>query len=926
METDKLRYKLTVDGNDITTDVLNAKARRFIKEYPQFQVDVRNDGGIYTTNSSFSNGKTVVMSASKDNGDNYIRIFNGEITEVATEYENSGRDTFIIKCSGATPFRSYYLSPCQITQGPGNLGSFFTGSPTDRNTVSWTKDSDGNYPNGILYKSGYSLSADSDTDIITDFEDIPYKIQFTNKTLLDATNFVSEVFATTFLFNDVAGTVAVYKDPVYTNFPTYSYTLSEERDISRLRLAENSREQYDRIILIGADPDLYAIIGSGVREYHYDDTQIRDPVTLLNKAAQQYRKRSLIKPRLEILCPPVTEDILGKRITIDESEHGISNYGNVVGVEHNLTPDHWESTIYLEGIDPTEGLLFTEIQRKIKEISTEAGSLGDVYLYGVATKSSAVSGIVTALMGFGTSSVTTAACSLSKGVLLKKPTNIVLDTTSGIQYVYSKIPAGDMKFRMREMNVIKCTNQPNSTLNVQLKENGTKSGSYTLLTNSIATSSVEKYPNAVGLDVANDQSFSYYWYKPIMANIQRLSTTNIKTSALPTIEGLENLSADYVWTGSTNSSVDIGNDNPVGSGATTSYLYMAFSTNLPTVSADYFEDMVIHRRHYTTTGSGGDYSEVELYFWNVSASLWELRDGPFTNSAETFSTLSYSSERTNEWVDDKGVFRVLIRQQPHLYTGGTYHLNYFDLYFKIKSYMEKWSGVRRLEKATYDATNQTIYLSYPIGVTYGIFLSESGGLPVESTRIWSAYEGQVPADMEFPNAPADLRCLPLNRLGLSCAKFATDPPRTIPLEIDGWGWVGEYTTEGNYRYISDILRENGYVYVDYETVYRSAMYSLPSAPIVNASSSRIMYSNAMDTASLYYDLADPHGPAYDVPIRVSYYQAREPYARFVVQSNSRIDQGIPLDGTKNIHIMLAIKTSSGASGTGSIDGQGCAVP
>lgn len=391
---DILTYKILIGPTSWdacnTGYFLGGTINNAMNEVPTSNLNFRNDAGYFSTGTQLTSGAIIVVSASINGGNNYFRLFSGTVGETNAGLTPSGEETFRVACYGADRLRLSHVSPNQVLMGPCDIGAVFTGSSTDRMGLPWESDDKGNYPNGLLYAMGYTLSAFSVKNMWETVSDIPGSLKLSQKTIFDAMKDTADSYGLVFYFDDFLNTFNIISDSCLAYFPTSSLTLSKGNEINNLEVRKTILDNSDKLLLIGQSPDLFFMRGSGPypwswggggnKEIIENASNISDADLLIKLGIQKHKLYTSSTIQIEITSIPITESVLGKRITLIDPERGINQYGNVVGTQYNIYTDRLETTLDIESSKKNQGKILAEILKELENKQKQNTDSADVYL------------------------------------------------------------------------------------------------------------------------------------------------------------------------------------------------------------------------------------------------------------------------------------------------------------------------------------------------------------------------------------------------------------------------------------------------------------------------------------------------------------------------------------------------------------------
>jgi len=971
---DRLRYLISIGGVDVTDDLISAQATWPIGEYQQAQIDLVNDNGKYTTNSTLIPGTSVILSASMDDGVTNYSMFSGEVLRVKTEYTQEGKDTFTIFGIGPSGFKAAQISPCQQSIGPCDIAAVYKGTPTDFNSQSWVTDSRGNYPNGLLYHTDYAYTGE--TDLYTGTNDVYTKMKLGGMSLFDAFKSFSDTFATTFDANNHVFNVA--RSPTYIDYTSTAFTATLGDNINAFDLSKDDSEQFDQITMIGAAEDNFFIKGFGSRESVILDSDIADYQTLIVKAKQTQLKAQNTKVNLSLDMVPVPNYLVGKKISIVDPLHGLSSFGNVVEQKHTLNPDRWATSLQCETRKAnTVAKLFTEIRTDLDSINKRT-STPVSYLNITASYTNAYGGNNSPLaLGYGTSGAYSANVNLVGGMGIRPLNKIVVDPVEGKEYIFASLPANDLRGRLREIvlygqNALIGAPPGTSSETFSYSRTTPVSGWAPQRTLSSA------YPFAVvSVQPDNNTTQSFYWWKPKDCDYVTYYATNGRV--VPAGDSPSDFFTLDQWRARATTSYGIddyskvkmsrdGGTSPDAlevfslTGYQELWLYMEIPTNWPDyitssiVLDDYIGFEVIKNDLAYYIPLFGNASTMVWYYNNKSSSwypmCYDYVPTKFTEDHSGWGTTSWHippatpTPKLGEILFDSDMrIRLAVKAYAPYNTTFSFETSYYFDYLsvKLKANPANCYPIAHqqmiTESCSYDVAWGRIATSKPIAWLYSIYLSGSidgsGNLHVAGEPIWDAGRGG-PYGGTAGLIAGNTNLLPLNKLNFDGKKYERG---ALGWYIDWkaelgkpriFGGAGMDVVKTRYdpnegRSIIDILEEQKSVVVVYETDW-SVDRPMPLLPSVPPTSYKFDWTNGtLVTGRIQSKAIDENATPYGTPMCVKYVYAQGgPIMRATV-SAGRIDQGIPV-GDKKVNIMISLVTSSLGPGLASISGVGCANP
>jgi len=388
---DRLAFRATVNGTAFYDKVMSADITHTFNAMSTCSIVVPNDDNKYNSSSLFAPGSTLEFEASKDGGASYTTLFSGTIRNLEFALSASGLHTMNISAQGGYYFSGIFVSPNQVVFRQCDIGHVFVGQKNDINGEPWNPDENGNYPDGLLYKTGYKYLPGSvwslyptvvaytepRPDAILDPPDLPGYFTFNAQKIFEVMNYFADTYGLMFFFDHKNKTCACYQDSTLTEFPPSSFKLVAGENISQRTFTKSDEDVYDSILMIGSTEDIFYIYGDGQYEQVFIDQNIKEVDMAIDGAEHRYDIHNNDKISGEVVTVPVSDDIFGKRIEIDGGY--MSQYGNVVSVTHRIREDRWETSIKLESERRTVPKLLSEIMDKI-ENKDKLQERGQVYI------------------------------------------------------------------------------------------------------------------------------------------------------------------------------------------------------------------------------------------------------------------------------------------------------------------------------------------------------------------------------------------------------------------------------------------------------------------------------------------------------------------------------------------------------------------
>ena len=256
-------HKVIVNGEDISHHVSNISVTSMeMDSYPVGRIQLANPIGIYTAdpdNSPMYRRNDVEIWASKDGGASYIRLLDGVITQPNATVSASGQSTMTLECIGGKNLDQMVISPnCAVIGARENIGDVFKGRATDVRGVAWTADADGNYPDGLLYKTGYEY--DGVSSLFDDDWDFPSNHSTGTYNIYNTIKNICKLYGLVFFIDDNNSKVTVLRKPSVAAFDqTTAFSFERGRNIEGVKDDSDQRRKYDKVVVIGSG--VHAIVG-----------------------------------------------------------------------------------------------------------------------------------------------------------------------------------------------------------------------------------------------------------------------------------------------------------------------------------------------------------------------------------------------------------------------------------------------------------------------------------------------------------------------------------------------------------------------------------------------------------------------------------------------------------------------------------------
>lgn len=315
----------------------------------------------------------ILLEASKDGGNTFHTLLKGVVMEPEHTVGGDGSTLIRLRCQGGGCLTHLAINPNNVAMGGfWGVAELFRGSPLTGNRGGdgvWDQDEQGNFPNGLLYKTGYRYEGVE--ELFEDLPDVPATYAPTNYYVFDAIREVCDTYGLIFFIDDEDGAIRVLESPTIAPFPPHPTARFERGfNISTLNDANDHRRIYDKVLVLGEG--VHYVKGEGHRVYIHRDTELSSIEDAMEVADKVYRRMVRVEDGPEwhqtvITAPPVVEKIVGRSAFIRDPSLSWEGYRNVVGLSHDISEGRWSSTITLESRQRTVPITLAEIMAKEDE-------------------------------------------------------------------------------------------------------------------------------------------------------------------------------------------------------------------------------------------------------------------------------------------------------------------------------------------------------------------------------------------------------------------------------------------------------------------------------------------------------------------------------------------------------------------------------
>src|SRR3990170_591576 len=364
MATQILKYSLVIDGESVSHDMTAANVREAANERPVATFDLANTNGKYTNPASFSDGQSVVFSASTD-GSTFARLHSGSIILRSAGVDANGRSLLSVQTRLATLDHAY-VSFNNAVHRDRDFGAIFTGSPTASDGSAWSQDGKGNYPNGLLYGTTVQWDPLNTSDIYPGSPDAPL-VFHGNRSIWDAAIGIADIYGFDVFLRPSGSEVYLSTLRRGTAAPSSGVTYTYGQDINADEISFEGSDNVSGVTIIG-DGGVYYRTGSPPYAQLIDQT-VRNYDQARERAKTWLELHTVSFPKGSVTVPADTRSLLGKRVTIADAARGFAApfIGNVIGVNHAIASDRWTTNLTLDNPPKETVKLLADVITEIKE-------------------------------------------------------------------------------------------------------------------------------------------------------------------------------------------------------------------------------------------------------------------------------------------------------------------------------------------------------------------------------------------------------------------------------------------------------------------------------------------------------------------------------------------------------------------------------
>jgi len=915
----QLTYKITLGGTEYQNHLTQASVSIDPSSLPTGTITLDNKDGRYS--ATFSAGNAAKIEGSIDGGTSYTTLLDGEIMVTRQILTANHEDTIVIECRGGKSLVSLMISPNQNVLKACNIGEVFTGTATDLNGTAWAADTDSNYPNGLLYKSGYEMDANSVTDLFAGVNDIYLATTLTEKYILAAMKYIAETFGLIFWIDDVNSKFLILEDSNIADFPAYSFTLEYGDNINYEEIFVDGTRTYDKVTLTGKDNAYFYTVGTGAKEIHIGDDRIIDLQTIINKCGQLYTLWNSDTAGAVVTSPPITDGIIGKKITTTDADRGLATYRNVVSMAHDITSDRWTTRVSLESGRRTLSKILDEIKEAQDE---EAGrrDIGQVYLSG-NLKPNATYGANSNVCAMGIGDDDAASAATPKSLkAIKAIGPFLYDAGNSKIYANAKFTSADFTGRIKEICVFAndgTDNDANALADGELDyreqtttfTRGAPDGDYQKLVDI-----TDSYPVKVQtISAENASNERYYTTVPIQctraitydsANVTYIPPNESsgfwdKANNTITSPELQRMARDDAYFFSDGRAV-------LGQFCT----LFEWDFGVPENCAAGLEKIIINCVGSGLT-AGPAFANMNIYIWDYTGSAWVYCTA--MNGALDYEKFEIVANLTKYLNSDGKMCLALTASDA----ANESYINIYYLSTALKFDMNKLNLLKEETKTDlipYD-TKINAFVFPPAEIVTSII-----GLYGSASR--NASGDWVPTGENLLKRSDIITDLKQNTLYFS-QEIQYDSLGN-PINVAVSPATSMFDVPIIHYPIWDYLKEGGNFYIEYKSVVKRSVM-MPDVPTLSENQYTIGLDAGSGVAGDIMILMNESMPAYGVELTSKITSVNGVMViRLTPAAASRIEKGICIDHHKVINISITIDTSGTSTGLDDIDGRGVSAP
>jgi hypothetical protein len=317
----------------------------------------------------------VEVSASTDSGANWERLFVGQAEEYNQSLDVDSTRQISLALYEAPELRYNYVTPNQIAIGNCDFGQLFTGTNTASDGTTWSADSMGNYPNGLLYDTNLSFS--SPPDFFAGVPDAPFRTEYNNYKKIDAIKEWMGNYGLDFWIDTRLGKFYIQNQPSVQTYPNSGYVVQVGNTVNKYNKTTDLSGFNSCVTLVGTDNTVFDTFGMGAKQIMVMDSDIISYRSARNQTKRYYSSSMFLPDNYTSIIPPTTKQLLGKSIIFREID-GDSETLSTVAVTHNFG-QRWETQLQYNNPSYSEAKTIIEIQDDLAKI-TQSDLAGQVFV------------------------------------------------------------------------------------------------------------------------------------------------------------------------------------------------------------------------------------------------------------------------------------------------------------------------------------------------------------------------------------------------------------------------------------------------------------------------------------------------------------------------------------------------------------------
>jgi hypothetical protein len=414
----------------------------------------------------------VAVSASTDSGGTWERTSIGLAENYNITLNPSGERQVELIMYDAPEMRHNYTTPNQICLGDCDIGQLFVGTATASDGTSWSMDSRGNYPNGLLYDTNFSYS--SRADFFPDVNDVPMRLGYNNEMKIDTIkNWLSD-YGMSFILDCRNGLFYVKQNPYVEKYPFSGIVLQVGDNINKLQKKIDLGGYKDAITVVSTQNGVFDIYGDGSKERLLTDNNLISYKGARVQSKRLFNSTREIPAQFGAVIPPTNQFLIGQSVIIRELD-GDEETASVVGMNQKYDGNRWETDLVLDEPSYSVAKSIIDIQDALgKQSSGDLEGQAFIRVSSGASEFAQVNPTVGNIcaVGFGLTSDTDSSGSVSTQSGIETP--IIIKGLSGyisdsdddgnIFSAYSQLASDEGNGLIRQIVLLGNTNIPNQEL------------------------------------------------------------------------------------------------------------------------------------------------------------------------------------------------------------------------------------------------------------------------------------------------------------------------------------------------------------------------------------------------------------------------------------------------------------------------------